>query len=45
VDGISGHFPVFLQWFELAEPDIVWLQEMEAPRENFPEQAFAKAGY
>lgn len=45
VNGINGRLPVLLRWLELASPDIVLLQELKAPQENFPEAALARAGY
>ncbi|HWV12770.1 MAG TPA: exodeoxyribonuclease III [Sphingobium sp.] len=45
VNGVNGRLPVLLRWLEQAEPDIVCLQELKAPQENFPEQAIKDAGY
>ncbi len=45
VNGVNGRLPVLLRWLELAEPDIVCLQELKAPQESFPEQAIRDAGY
>ena len=45
VNGINGRLPVLLRWLELAEPDIVCLQELKAPQERFPEKAIRDAGY
>lgn len=45
VNGINGRLPVLLRWLELTSPDIVLLQELKAPQENFPEAALARAGY
>jgi len=45
VNGINGRLPVLLRWLDLAAPDIVCLQELKAPQENFPEQAIRDAGY
>jgi len=36
---------VLLRWLELAEPDVVVLQELKAPQENFPRAAIHAAGY
>ncbi len=30
---------------EETKPDIVWVQELKAPQEKFPEEAIAAAGY
>ena len=45
VNGINGRLPVLLRWLELAEPDVVCLQELKAPQEAFPEAAINAAGY
>lgn len=45
VNGINGRLPVLLRWLELAEPDIVCLQELKAPQDKFPRQALSQIGY
>ncbi|WP_449470883.1 exodeoxyribonuclease III [Sphingobium chungangianum] len=45
VNGVNGRLPVLLRWLEQAEPDIICLQELKAPQENFPERAIRDAGY
>ena len=45
VNGVNGRLPVLLRWLEEAKPDIVCLQELKAPQENFPIDAIAAAGY
>jgi exodeoxyribonuclease-3 len=45
VNGVNGRLPVLLRWLEQAAPDILCLQELKAPQENFPEQAIRDAGY
>jgi len=45
VNGINGRLSVLLRWLEQAKPDVVCLQELKAPQDNFPEQAIADAGY
>ena len=45
VNGVNGRLPVLLRWLGLAAPDIVCLQELKAPQENFPEKAIKDAGY
>jgi exodeoxyribonuclease-3 len=45
VNGINGRLPVLLRWLELARPDIVVLQELKAPQENFPAAALVDVGY
>ncbi len=45
VNGVNARLPVLLRWLELAEPDIVCLQELKAPDALFPESAIRGAGY
>lgn len=45
VNGINGRLPVLLRWLGEAQPDIVCLQELKAPQENFPEHQIKDAGY
>jgi exodeoxyribonuclease-3 len=45
VNGINSRLPVLLRWLGETQPDIVCLQELKAPQENFPEQAIKDAGY
>jgi exodeoxyribonuclease-3 len=45
VNGINGRLPVLLRWLELAEPDVVCLQELKAPDAEFPEAAIRDLGY
>ena len=45
MNGINGRLPVLLRWLQIAEPDIVCLQELKAPQESFPERAIRDAGY
>ncbi|MDR7154854.1 exodeoxyribonuclease-3 [Sphingobium xenophagum] len=45
VNGINGRLAVLLRWLELAEPDVVCLQELKAPDERFPEAAIRDLGY
>ncbi|MNS08187.1 Exodeoxyribonuclease III [compost metagenome] len=45
VNGINGRLPVLLRWLELAQPDVVCLQELKAPQGNFPQAAIKAAGY
>ena len=45
VNGIGGRLSVLLRWLELAEPDVVVLQELKAPQDKFPESAVNAAGY
>lgn len=45
VNGINGRLPVLLRWLESSQPDVVCLQELKAPEENFPLMAIKGAGY
>lgn len=45
VNGVNGRLPVLLRWLELAEPDIVVLQELKAPQDKFPEKPIRDLGY
>ncbi|TLV02244.1 exodeoxyribonuclease III [Dyadobacter luticola] len=45
INGVNGRLPVLLRWLGEARPDVVCLQELKAPQEKFPEQAFTDAGY
>lgn len=45
VNGINARLPVLLRWLKETAPDVVCLQELKAPQENFPQQAIQDAGY
>lgn len=45
VNGIGARLPVLLRWLQEKAPDVVCLQELKAPQENFPEKAIQDAGY
>ncbi len=45
VNSVNAHLPVILRWLSETTPDIVCLQELKAPQENFPLQAIQGAGY
>ena len=45
VNGINSRLPVLLRWLGETQPDIVCLQELKAPQENFPEESIKDAGY
>jgi len=45
VNGVNGRLPVLVRWLELAQPDIICLQELKAPQEKFPESAIRDLGY
>jgi exodeoxyribonuclease-3 len=45
INGVNGHLPVLLRWLSETNPDVVCLQELKTPQENFPLQAIQDAGY
>ena len=45
VNSINARLPNLLRWLGEAAPDVVCLQELKAPQENFPEAAIRGAGY
>lgn len=45
VNGVNGRLGVLVRWLQLAEPDVVCLQELKAPDERFPEKAIRDLGY
>jgi exodeoxyribonuclease-3 len=45
VNGINSRLPVLLKWLEESKPDVVCLQELKAPQENFPILPVNAAGY
>jgi exodeoxyribonuclease III len=45
VNGINGRLPVLLRWLDESRPDVVCLQELKAPQDNFPLMAMEMAGY
>jgi exodeoxyribonuclease III len=45
INGISARLPNLLRWLQETTPDVVCLQELKAPQENFPEAAIRDAGY
>jgi exodeoxyribonuclease III len=45
VNGVNGRLPSLLRWLAESKPDVVCLQELKAPQENFPEVAIRDAGY
>lgn len=45
VNSVNARLPVLLRWLQETSPDVVCLQELKAPQENFPEQALNDAGY
>ena len=45
INGIGARLGNLLRWLDEAKPDVVCLQELKAPQENFPELAIRSAGY
>ena len=45
INGIGARLPNLLRWLKETTPDVVCLQELKAPQENFPEAAIREAGY
>lgn len=45
VNGVNGRLPVLLRWLDVAQPDIVCLQELKALQDKFPEKAIRERGY
>lgn len=45
VNGIRARLPILLRWLNAEAPDVVCLQELKSPQENFPEKAIADVGY
>lgn len=45
INGIISRLPVLLRWLELAQPDVVCLQELKAEGSRFPEAVLKKSGY
>lgn len=45
VNGINGRLQVLLRWLEEAKPDVVCLQELKCPSQNFPADALMEIGY
>jgi exodeoxyribonuclease III len=45
VNGIGARLANLLRWLDEAKPDVVCLQELKAPQENFPELDIRAAGY
>lgn len=45
VNGINSRLPVLLRWLEESKPDVVCLQELKAPQDNFPLLPINASGY
>jgi exodeoxyribonuclease-3 len=38
VNGVNGRLAVLMRWLEETQPDVVCLQELKAPQDNFPKK-------
>src|SRR5688572_30589703 len=45
VNSIRVRLPDVLEWLTLMQPDVLALQEIKMPTEDFPKEAFQKIGY
>jgi exodeoxyribonuclease III len=45
VNSVNARLPNLLRWLTESAPDVVCLQELKTPQENFPETALRDAGY
>jgi len=45
INGINGRLASLIDWIQATEPDVVCLQELKSPNENFPEDALRRIGY
>jgi exodeoxyribonuclease-3 len=45
INGIGARLQNLLKWLQQTSPDVVCLQELKAPHENFPVDAIRDAGY
>jgi len=45
VNSVNARLPNLLRWLAESAPDIVCLQELKTPQDNFPETAIRDAGY
>jgi exodeoxyribonuclease-3 len=45
INNINRRLPNLLRWLHQAKPDVVSLQELKSPDDNFPLSAIEKAGY
>jgi exodeoxyribonuclease-3 len=45
INGIGARLQNLLKWLQQTSPDVVCLQELKAPQENFPVDAIREAGY
>jgi exodeoxyribonuclease III len=45
VNSITARLPLVTQWLEMAQPDVLCLQELKCTDEKFPAERFAELGY
>ncbi|HEX3384615.1 MAG TPA: endonuclease/exonuclease/phosphatase family protein, partial [Mucilaginibacter sp.] len=45
VNSINARMHILQRWLAENQPDVVCIQELKAPQENFPEQAINDMGY
>jgi len=45
INGVNKRLPNLIAWLEVAQPDIICLQELKAEQGAFPQEAIAQAGY
>ena len=45
INNVNRRLPNLLQWLRAAKPDVVTLQELKSPDDDFPVSAINKAGY
>jgi exodeoxyribonuclease III len=45
INNINRRLPNLLRWLRAAKPDVVTLQELKTPDDDFPVSAIKKAGY
>ena len=45
VNSIIARLPVVRRWMDVAQPDVLCLQEIKCVEEKFPREAFAELGY
>jgi exodeoxyribonuclease III len=45
VNSVNSRMHIVSRWLEETKPDVICLQELKAPDDKFPEQAFADLGY
>ncbi len=45
VNGVRARLPLVLDWLKQHQPDVLCLQEIKCPDEDFPAEPFLEAGY